>query len=211
MPRRASSTRGRPKIQKAQERAQAEIARLKVEAKARRKSGTKDFKAALAAFGQQNGIRRVRLVKPEAAIVVIRDKAGKPYKDSAGDNLRVEIFERADGSWGREIVTAFDANRRDFRPKWRELSPEPRLLWRVHKNDLVRPQERGEERVMRVVSIWDRYLQLAGHEETNLAERYRDGEFKWTFGNYDKLKEAAGFRRVTVSPFGELRDPAKGP
>ena len=199
------------KDKKAQERAQAEIARLKVEAKARRKAGTKDFKAALAAFGQQNGIRRVRLVKPEAAIVVIRDKAGKPYKAySAGDNLRVEIFERADGSWGREIVTAFDANRRDFCAKWRELSPEPRLVWRLHKNDLVRLQDGGEERVMRVVSIWDRYLQLAGHEETNLAERYRDGEFKWTFGNYDRLKELK-FRRVTVSPFGELRDPAKGP
>lgn len=196
---------------KAVERAQAEIGRLKIENKTRKKAGARDFKAALAEFGRIHGIRRVRLVKPEAAIVVIRDRFGVPYKGySAGDNLRVEIFERTDGSWGREIVTAFDANCSDFRAKWHDEIPEPRLRWRVHKNDLVRLEVDGEERVMRVVSIWDRYLQLAGHTETNLAERYRDGEFKWTFGNYDKLKELK-FRRVTVGPFGELRDPAKTP
>lgn len=196
---------------KAVERAQAEIGRLKVENKTRKKAGAKDFKAALAEFGRANGIRRIRLVKPEAAIVVIRDRFGLPYKAySAGDNLRVEIFEHDDGSWGREIVTAFDANRADFRAKWREVTPEPNLKWRIHKNDLVRLDVDGEERVMRVVSIWDKYLQLAGHTETNLAERYRDGEFKWTFGNYDRLKELK-FRRVTVGPFGELRDPAKTP
>ncbi len=193
------------------ERAQTEIGRLKIDARNRKKAGAKDFKAALAEFGTKHGVRRVRLVKPEAAIVVIRDRGGKPYKAySAGDNLRVEIFERADGSWGREIVTAFDGNRRDFRPKWCDIVPEPRLLWRIHKNDLVRLLDGGEERVMRVVSIWDRYLQLSAHNETNLVERYRDGEFKWTFGNYDKLKEL-GFRRVTVGLFGELRDPAKRP
>lgn len=196
---------------KAVERAQAEIGRLKAENKTRKKAGAKDFKVALAEFGRANGIRRVRLVKPEAAIVVVRDRSGRPYKAySAGDNLRVEIFERADGTWGREIVTAFDANRPDFRPKWAEIEPTPKLLWRVHKNDLVKLDVSGEERVMRVVSLWDKYLQLAGHEETNLVERYRDGEFKWTFGNYDRLKELK-FRRVTVGPFGELRDPAKTP
>lgn len=193
------------------ERAKAELDRLKVEAKARKKAGAKDFKAALAEFGKANNIRRVRLLKKEAALVVIRDAAGQPYKAySAGDNLRVEIFERADGSWGREIVTAFDANRPDFTPAWSRIEPSPRLLWRVHKNDLVKLAIDGEERVMRVVSLWDKYLQLAGHEEANLANRYRDGEFKWTFAGYDWLKEA-NFRRVTVGLFGELRDPAKTP
>ncbi len=201
----------RKKDRNAVERAKAEIGRLKIEAKTRKNAGAKDFKAALAEFGKANGIRRVRLLKKEAALVVIRDATGRPYKAySAGDNLRVEIFERADGSWGREIVTAFDANRADFRPAWSRIEPTPRLLWRVHKNDLVKLAVGGEERVMRVVSLWDKYLQLAGHEETNLVDRYRDGEFKWTFGNYDKLKEQE-FRRVTVGPIGELRDPAKGP
>lgn len=205
------ATARKAKDAKAIERAQAEIGRLKIENKTRKKAGAKDFKAALAEFGRANGIRRVRLVKPEAAVVVVRDRFGFPYKAySAGDNLRVEIFERADGSWGREIVTAFDANRLDFRARWHAERPEPCLRWRVHKNDLVRLDVDGEERVMRVVSIWDKYLQLAGHTETNLAERYRDGEFKWTFGNYEKLKELK-FRRVTVGPYGELRDPAKTP
>ncbi|MBS0222785.1 MAG: hypothetical protein JSR91_18820 [Proteobacteria bacterium] len=196
---------------KAIERAKAEIDRLKKENKDRRKSGAKDFRAALADFGKTYRVRRVRLVKPEAGLITIRDRAGHPYKAySAGDNLRVELFERADKTWGREIVTAFDANRLDFRPAWRDIVPESKLLWYVHKNDLVKLLVDGEEHVMRVVSIWDRYLQLAGHEETNLAERYRDGEFKWVFANYDKLKDLK-FRRVTVSAAGELRDPAKKP
>ena len=196
---------------KAMERAKAEIGQLKMENKTRKKAGAKDFAAALAEFASKHSVRRVRLVKPEGALVLIRDSSGKPYKAySAGDNLRVEIFERADGTRGREIITAFDANRLDFSPLWRKTTPEPRLLWRVHTNDLVKLDVDGEERVMRVVSIWDRYLQLAGHTETNLVERYRDGEFKWTFGNYEKL-QAAKFRRVTVGPFGELRDPAKTP
>jgi len=194
----------------AQERAQAEIARLKVEAKARRKAGAKDFKAALSAFGAAHCIRHVRLIKQETAIVTIGDRNGRPYKAySAGDNLRVEIFERADGSWGREIITAFDGNRRDFRPRWRDISPEPRLLWRIHKNDLVRLDMAGE-RPMRVVSILDNYLRMAGHEDTNLRERYADGEFKWTHANFEDLKDQ-NFRRVSVGPAGELRDPAKGP
>lgn len=196
---------------KAVERAQAEIGRLKVEDKTRKKTGAKDFKAALADSGRANGIRRVRLVKPEAAIVVIRNRFGTAYKAySAGDNLRVEIFERADGTWDREIVTAFDANRPDFRAKWRDEVPEPRLRWLVHKNDLVRLDVEGEARIMQVVSIEKPRLWLASHEEANLRERYRDGEFKWTFAVFTKLKEM-NFRRVTVGPFGELRDPAKTP
>lgn len=195
---------------KAVERAQAEIGRLKVESKSRKKAGAKDFKAALAEFGKANGIRRVRLVKPEAAIVVIRDSAGQPYKAySAGDNLRVEIFERADGSWGREIITVFDANRPDFQTEWSKVKPQPKLLWRIHKNDLVK-LDMANGHLLRVVSIMDNYLRLAGHEDANIAERYRDGEFKWVHANYDKLKELK-FRRVTVSPIGELRDPAKTP
>lgn len=193
------------------ERAQAEIERLKIEDKARKKTGAKDFKMALAEFGRVNGIRRVRLVKPEAAVVVVRNRFGVPYKAySAGDNLRVEIFERADGTWDREIVTAFEANRADFRAKWRDEVPEPRLRWRVHKNDLVGLDVEGEARIMQVVSIEKPRLWLAGHEEANLRERYRDGEFKWTFAVFTKLKEM-NFRRVTVGPFGELRDPAKTP
>ena len=192
------------------ERARSVLDALKKSEKSRKKAGAKDMKAALAEFGRRNGLRRVRLVKPEASIVVIRDKSGRPYKAySAGDNLRVEIFERGDGTLGREIVTAFNANRADFQAAWQTETPKPRLLWRIHKNDLVM-LDMGDGRPLRVVSIMDNYLRLAGHEDTNLIERYRDGEFKWVHANYDKLKEMK-FRKVTVDPLGELRDPAKRP
>ncbi len=189
------------------ERAAAELDRTKRERKQRRKDGAKDFRAALAEFGRKEGIRRVRLVKSEAAIIAVRDRTGHPYKAySAGDNHRVEVFARPDGSWGRDLITVFDANRPDFAPSWRRNGAGNRLVAIFHKNDLVRATVDGEERTMRVVSLWDRYLQLAGHEDTNLADRYRDGEFKWTFANYDKLKEM-GLRRVTVDFLGHMHDP----
>lgn len=193
----------------AAERAQATLDTLKKVEKSRKKAGARDIKSALAEFGRKHGIRRVRLVKPEASIVIIHDKQGRPYKAySAGDNLRVEIFERANGSWGHEIVTAYDANRLGFSAAWRAEMPTPTLRWLIHKNDLVKID--SDPRVMRVVSIEKPRLWLAGQEEANLRERYRDEEFKWTFAVYGKLKEMK-FRKVTVDPIGELRDPAKHP
>ena len=32
----------------------------------------------------------------------------------------------------------------------------PKLLWRIHKNDLVKLLVGAEERIMRVVSLWDK-------------------------------------------------------
>jgi len=192
---------------RALELAKENVERIKREIKQAKKSGVRDFKAALAKFGEDNGIRRIRLVKPEAAVVIIKGRDGTPYKAySLGDNHRVDVFARPDGSWGREIVSVYDANQDEFAPRWQAEDAANRLVFSLHKNDLVRLDAGGEDKVMRLVSIWEKYLQLAGHAETNLAERYRDGEFKWTFANYDKLRDMR-VRKVTVDLLGRLRDP----
>ncbi|QEX24824.1 hypothetical protein FRZ61_47660 [Hypericibacter adhaerens] len=216
---RAQSEARKGKDRHAMERAQLEIERLKEKRRKDRKDIAKGLKAALVEFGQDNGVRRVRLVKPEAAVVTVRGTNGIPYKAySVGDNHHVEIFQRADGSWSREIVSVFDANRPTFVPLWR-ADTSNRLLWSIYKNDLLKLSidEKGDDsdtgsttgeakRVMRVVSIWENYLQLAEHKETNLAQRYRDGEFKWTFARYERLKEL-GTRKVSVDALGRIRDP----
>ncbi len=197
----------RQRDEAASKQAQTEINRLKALKKSSRKAAAKDLKTALAEFGRKHGIRRVRLLWPEAGLIPINDASGKPYKAvSPGDNHRVEIFERADGNWGAEIVTVFDANRSGFTPRWQQNHPGTRHVATFFKNDLIKLLVDGRERIMRVVSIWERYLQLAGHTDTNLAERYRTGEFKWTFANYEKLKESKA-RKVTVDILGRVRDP----
>jgi CRISPR-associated endonuclease Csn1 len=187
--------------------AKAEVDRLKAAKKIQKKSAAKDLKTALAEFGKRHGIRHVRLLKTEASFIAIKSGNGRPYKAvSPGDNQRVEIYARPEGMWGAEVITAFNANQPDFVPRWRRDFAGARHLATFHKDDVVRLMIDGQERTMRVVSIWERYLQLAGHTETNLAERYRSGEFKWTFANYEKLKELKA-RKVTVDILGRVRDP----
>lgn len=194
------------KDEAATQAAKAAVDREKAADKQRKKEGKKDLQSALQAFAGARGIRRVRLRKAEEGLVLISRNGERPYKAvSAGDNHRVEIFARSDGSWGAEIVTVFSANRKDFRPRWR-ADPAAQLVFAFHKNDLIKLRVDGQERIMRVVSIWERYLQLAGHWETNFGERYRDGTFKWTFANYDKLAEMQA-RKVTVDLLGRVNDP----
>lgn len=213
----ALSEARKAKDQRAMERSRLDVERLKGKRRTDRRESAKGLKAALTRFAQENGIRRVRIVKPEAAIIAIGGSRGSPYKAySVGDNHHVEIFKRADGTWSREIVSLFDANRPSFVPAWR-TEPTSCLLCSIYKNDLLKISSdekrggggsttNGSERIMRVVSIWENYLQLAEHMETNLAQRYRDGEFKWTFAGYDRLKEL-GMRKVSVDPLGCVRDP----
>jgi CRISPR-associated endonuclease Csn1 len=190
--------------------AKAEIARLKAAKKEQTKSGTKDLKVALADFAAHRGIRHVRILKTESAYVPIGDGNGHPYKAlSTGDNQRVEIYELSDRTWRTEVISVFDSNQEKlgrFSPYWHTGAPDARQITVLFKNDLVRLAVNGQDRAMRIASIWEKYLQLAPHNETNLAERYRSGEFKWTFANYDKLKEL-GVRKISVDVLGRVHDP----
>ncbi len=187
--------------------AQTDVDRLKQAKKRKKSSGGKDLRAALAEFGSRHDVRHIRILKPEAAYIAITGPDGESYRAvSAGDNHRVEIYEAADGRWAAELVTVFQANQPSFVPRWRQQQPAGRLIATFFKNDLVRLLVDGQERTMRVISIWERYLQLAPHHDTNLAERYRAGEFKWTFANYDKLRQLR-VRKVTVDILGRVHDP----
>jgi CRISPR-associated endonuclease Csn1 len=191
-------------------RAKEEVGRVKGAKKEQKKSGAKELKAALAQFAAERGIRHVRLLKTESAYVPIRGDDGRAYKAvSTGDNHRVEIYEMPDGEWGAEIISVFDANQEAlgrYSPRWRRENPAAHHVATYFKNDLVRLSVDGQDRTMRVVSIWEKYLQLAPHNETNLAERYRTGEFKWAFANYEKLKELRA-RKITVDVLGRVHDP----
>lgn len=183
------------------------VKKLKDLKNSQKKSAAKDLKTALGEFGKEHGIRHVRLLKTEASFIPIADANGQAYKAvSAGDNQCVEIYARPDGTWGSEVITVFHANQRNHAPRWRSDVADARHVAIFHKDDLVRLQVDGMERTMRVVSIWEKYLQLAGHIDTNLAERYRSGEFKWTFANYEKLREQR-VRKITVDVLGRVHDP----
>jgi CRISPR-associated endonuclease Csn1 len=160
----------------------------------------------------RNGLRRVRLLKPERPeyLVPVRDRrTGAPYKAySAGENFCVEIFETADGKWNGEAVRRFDANQDGHGPRWRREHPHAKLVMRVHKGDLIRLENNGKTEIM-VVHRLDaaaRRFKLAPHNETgNLDRRHATNNeidpFRWLMASYGTLK-SMGAVPVRVDELG---------
>ena len=172
-------------------------------------ANAKALAEALTTFGNDNDVRRVRLLKTEAGVIEIKDrKTGKPAKALVpGANYCMDIIEGADGAWRGHAVTVFEANQKDFRPSWRS-DPDARFIMRLRKNDTVEVDEGGERRIKRVVRISpsNNIVYLAGHDEGgDLPKRHddKDDPFRWDFANIGKLK-ARGCRLVRIDAAGQM-------
>ncbi|HVA14366.1 MAG TPA: hypothetical protein VNF99_14030, partial [Stellaceae bacterium] len=158
-----------------------------------------------------NGIRHVRLIKPEKPdyLVPVSDKNGKPYKAySAGENAFVEIFETADGRWLGEAVSIFKANQPDSRPRWPTTHPGARLVMRVFKGDLIALEYQGRPTIMvvhRLDASANRFKLAAHNEAGNLDQRHADAAdpFRWLMASYSTLKTMKA-ERVRADETGRL-------
>jgi len=193
------------------------------------KAAGKDLKSALQSFtarkdvpGIPNGIRHVRLVKPEksAYLVAIADRNGIPYKSySAGENAFVEIFALPDGRWLGEAVSLFKANQQNTRSRWPELYPDAHIVMRVFKGDLIALDMAGKRTVMvvhRLDAAANRFKLAAHNEAGNLDQRHADPEdpFRWLMASYNTLK-SMNAERVRVDELGRVwrikpQDPRPG-
>jgi CRISPR-associated endonuclease Csn1 len=174
-----------------------------------KKADAKALSDALAAFGKDNDIRRVRLLKFEAGVVEIRDrKTGNAYKALVpGANHCMDIIEGADGVWRGHAATVFEVNQRGFAPAWRS-DPDARLVMRLHKGDTLELEDGGERKIKRVVRISpsNNIVYLAGHDEGgDLSKRHDNKEdpFRWDFANIGKLK-ARDCHLVRVDEAGKI-------
>ena len=80
---------------------------------------------------------------------------------------------------------------------------------RLYKGDLIKLEHEGEERIMRVASIWQKQVVLADHNETgNLPARDRNPDDPFSFIRPVitslKLRNA---RKVLVDVLGRVHDP----
>jgi CRISPR-associated endonuclease Csn1 len=160
-----------------------------------KKADVKALAEALRVFGADNDIRRVRLLKSEAGVVVIRDhRTGAPYKALVpGANHHMDIVEGQDGVWRGYAATVFEVNQKDFTPRWRNDLPGARLVMRLHKGDMVELEDNGVRRIKRVVRINPAggRLYLAAHDEGGeLAKRHDDADdpFRWDLASISRLK-----------------------
>ena len=163
---------------------------------------------ALSEYGRHHNIHRIRILKTDQSVKIVKHGNGFRKAYSAGDNHRIEIYEMPDGSWRGEGVTVFDANRPGFRPEWCMEHPNAKLVMRLHKGDLIEADlGDGREiyRVCRLVPSND-LLWLAPHNEAgSLEKRYKDEDdpFRYKWPAYPRLQQA-GARRVRVDPLGRV-------
>lgn len=197
---------------------------VKAYVEAERASG-KDLKSALQSFaarqdipGLPNGVRHVRLIKPEKPeyLVPIQDKTGRAYKlYSAGENAFVDIIETKDGKWIGEAMTVFQANQANARPSWPDKHPQARFVMRVFKGDLLKIEHSGVSRIVRIVRLSpsNNVLYLVPHNEAgNFQARHDDADdpFRWIFANFARLREWKA-QRVRVDELGRVWHVAPAP
>jgi len=162
-------------------------------------SDAKALATALTKWGSEqkpDPVRRVRILKKEKEFIAIRDhKTGQPYRAViGGENYSMDIIEDAKGVWHGVATSVFDANQKDFTPKWQTEYSDSKLIMTVHKGDLLRLlDDDGSERIKRVVRLVpsaSRFF-LADHNESGeLQKRHDDPDdkFRWDLATISKLK-----------------------
>ncbi len=173
------------------------------------KGAGKKLNEALAEFGKERCIRRVRVLKTEKSVRIVRHGNGYEKAYSPGDNHRIEIYELPDGKWAGEGVTVYDANQPCFKPSWRTKHPQARLVMRVHNGDLIEADFGEGRRIARVYRLEPsaKRLRLAYHNAAGgIDKRHNDADdpLRWIFGTYTLLKNGDA-HRVRVNAIGRTR------
>ncbi len=181
--------------------------RLKALASEAKRSG-QDLTEALRAFGEDNDIRRIRVLETRQSTREVRHGDGYRKAYVPGDNQCCDIFELSDGSWSGEGVTVFDANQPGYQPKWRTAFPDARFVMRVHNGDLVMADFGDGQKIYRVVRLEPsaKRVRLVDHSDAgSFQERHTnpDDPFRWNFATYQRLR-AAQACRVRVDPIGRV-------
>ncbi len=171
-------------------------------------SSAREIKAALLAYSQRTGIRRV-LRQERLAVIPIKDRrTGIAYRYVKGDaNYCYEIFRRADGRWDGEVISLFEANQQGFDESATQAQNGLPLVMRLCKDDIVAVEDNGRCRLMRVAKFSRGTIAMVDHHEANVDARTRDKNsgFKYFFKSPAALKPLNA-RPVGVDILGYVND-----
>lgn len=172
-------------------------------------NGSKEIKSALLAFSARTGIRRV-ILEERLSVIPIKDRrSGKSYRYVKGDsNYCYEIFRCEGGGWDGKVVPTFDANQRGYVESTTLTQEEKPLVMRIRGGDLLAIEQEGKRRIMRVVKFSDGRINLAEHQEANVAARNSNSNdpFKYLQLAPSKLRNVKA-RLVGVNVLGFVNDP----
>lgn len=172
-------------------------------------SSAKDIKAALLAYSERTGIRRV-ICEERLAVIPIHDRrTGKAYRYVKGDsNYCYEIFRKPNGRWDGEVISSFEANQKGFIESRLLAQNGMSLVMRIHKDDVLAIDQEHRIRYMRVAKFSDGIIAMVELQEANVDARTRDKDsgLKYFFKSPSALK-ALNARIVGVNILGYVNDP----
>jgi CRISPR-associated endonuclease Csn1 len=151
---------------------------------------------------QRDPVRRVRLLKPKANAIAVKDRrTGKPYRAVVPDeNWCLDVVSFRDGKgghiWKAFAATLFDVNQPGWRPLWERDKMGGKLVMRLHKGDMVEIDDKdGVRRVKRVVRTRaDGVVYLVTNHEAGDYQKRHDADeevdsFRWDFPSVAALNE----------------------
>ena len=162
------------------------------------------------AAAKSKGIRSLRCVE-SLKLIPIKDGSGNIYKGYAGgSNWAMEIYQYPDkhpkaGDWAWVVISRFDANQPDFKLRQTHRPhPAARLLMRLQRDDFVKVDSGGAEKLMRVQKISEGIIYFVAHNEANESQRQREKDPLLQMelvASVGKLK-SLNPRKVHISPTG---------
>ena len=171
----------------------------------------KELAKALKQFGDENRIRRVRILKKQEDFITIKDKkTGKPYRAVIpGEFSFCDVLEHSNGKIVGAFNSIFDANQKDFISKAVREFPNAKIKMRLFKSDLVTILDNnGNQCVYRVqkFSPARNSIYFVKHMEGGkLDDRKKDpnDHFEWTEIVFSKFKD----RKIEIYNSNELGKP----
>lgn len=174
------------------------------------RSSPRDIKAALVAFSERTGVRRVMLEERLSVIPIHDRRTGKPYRYVKGDgNYCREIYRTNEGQWASEKpISSFDANKPGFIMHPDRAQNGAPLVMRLCKRDMIALEIDGRRKIMVIASFTPGGVAMYEHCEANADARSRDktDPFDFMRKSPEPMRRLKA-RHVTVDPLGYVIDP----
>lgn len=173
-------------------------------------------KKLLAKWANENGSHRLRIIKAEASVRPVVDKAGRAYKYyPPGEVSCIDIVE-VDGKWQGHALSVWDANSGQ-QQNWQDLWPDGHFIMRLHKGDTIQLFDWDDEEeeivigsnkircIVRLVPSDKRIFSCGLNDAGSLQKRHEDvdDEFRWDWPNFEKLRLRRA-RRVRIDELGRV-------
>lgn len=170
----------------------------------------------LVKWADDNGHRRVRIIKRESSVRPVRDRLGKPYKFYApGEVAFLDLIE-FESRWMCHAKSVWDANSGQ-QQGWERAFPGGQFVMRLHKGDTLQlfewdddkneivPGSNTIKRIVRLAPSSKRVYLCGLSDAGKLQQRHedKDDDFRWDFASFNKLQLRRA-RRVRIDELGRV-------